>query len=42
MDADGLPINVQLVSAWLAESTILHLAALLEKASRVHDHRPNI
>jgi aspartyl-tRNA(Asn)/glutamyl-tRNA(Gln) amidotransferase subunit A len=22
--SDGLPINVQLVSSWLAESTILH------------------
>ena len=27
---EGLPINVQLVGSWLAESTILHLASLLE------------
>ncbi|NGZ83980.1 amidase [Duganella aceris] len=39
---DGLPIGVQLVSKWFAESTILHLAALLEAASPVRDLRPNI
>jgi aspartyl-tRNA(Asn)/glutamyl-tRNA(Gln) amidotransferase subunit A len=39
---DGLPIGVQLVSSWLAESTILHLAALLETASPVRDLHPNI
>jgi len=27
---DGLPIGVQLVAPWLAESTILHLASLLD------------
>jgi aspartyl-tRNA(Asn)/glutamyl-tRNA(Gln) amidotransferase subunit A len=39
---DGLPIGVQLASSWLAESTILHLASLLETASPVRDLRPNI
>ena len=39
---DGLPIGVQLVSSWFAESTILHLAALLETASPVRDLYPNI
>jgi aspartyl-tRNA(Asn)/glutamyl-tRNA(Gln) amidotransferase subunit A len=39
---DGLPIGVQLVSHWLAESTILHLASLLETASPVRDLHPNI
>jgi aspartyl-tRNA(Asn)/glutamyl-tRNA(Gln) amidotransferase subunit A len=39
---DGLPIGVQLVSTWLAESTILHLASLLETASPVRDLHPNI
>jgi aspartyl-tRNA(Asn)/glutamyl-tRNA(Gln) amidotransferase subunit A len=39
---DGLPIGVQLVSSWLAESTLLHLASLLETASPVRDLHPNI
>ncbi|MFC7556609.1 amidase [Pseudoroseomonas wenyumeiae] len=39
---EGLPINVQLVASWLAESTILHLAALLEAASPVRDLHPDI
>jgi aspartyl-tRNA(Asn)/glutamyl-tRNA(Gln) amidotransferase subunit A len=39
---DGLPIGVQLVSAWLAESTVLHLASLLEAVSPVRDLRPMI
>jgi aspartyl-tRNA(Asn)/glutamyl-tRNA(Gln) amidotransferase subunit A len=39
---EGLPIGVQLVSRWFAESTILHLASLLEAASTVRDLHPNI
>jgi aspartyl-tRNA(Asn)/glutamyl-tRNA(Gln) amidotransferase subunit A len=39
---EGLPINVQLVAGWLAESTILHLASLLEAASPVRDLQPDI
>ena len=39
---EGLPINVQLVGKWQAESTILHLAALLETASPVRNLHPEI
>lgn len=39
---DGLPIGVQLVSKWWAESTVLNLASLLETASPVRDLHPNI
>jgi aspartyl-tRNA(Asn)/glutamyl-tRNA(Gln) amidotransferase subunit A len=39
---DGMPINVQLVASWQAESTIFHLATLLEGASTVRDLRPNL
>lgn len=39
---DGMPINVQLVSSWQAESTILHLAGLLERASQFHGLRPSL
>ncbi|WP_354679147.1 hypothetical protein [Cupriavidus plantarum] len=37
---EGLPINVQLVGKWQAESTLLHLASLLESVSPVRDLRP--
>jgi aspartyl-tRNA(Asn)/glutamyl-tRNA(Gln) amidotransferase subunit A len=39
---EGLPINVQLVGSWLAESTILHLASLLESVSTVRDLHPDL
>lgn len=39
---EGLPINVQLVARWLAESTILHLASLLETISPVRGLHPRI
>jgi aspartyl-tRNA(Asn)/glutamyl-tRNA(Gln) amidotransferase subunit A len=39
---DGLPINVQFVGSWLAESTILHLASLLESVSPVRDLHPKL
>jgi aspartyl-tRNA(Asn)/glutamyl-tRNA(Gln) amidotransferase subunit A len=39
---DGLPIGVQIVSAWLAESTVLDIAARLEKVSPVRDLRPSL
>lgn len=39
---DGLPVSVQLVSPWLAESTILHLGALLEQVSPVRDLHPDL
>lgn len=38
----GLPIGVQLISKWSAESTILHLAALLEELSPARDLHPVI
>lgn len=37
---DGLPIAVQLVGSWLAESTILHVASLLESVSKVNSLHP--
>jgi aspartyl-tRNA(Asn)/glutamyl-tRNA(Gln) amidotransferase subunit A len=36
----GLPIGVQLVAGWYAESTILHIASLLEALSPVRDQHP--
>nr|WP_206612148.1 amidase family protein [Aureimonas ureilytica] len=39
---EGLPINVQIVGAWQAESTILHVASLLEGVSPVRDLFPEI
>lgn len=37
---EGLPINVQIVGSWQAESTILHVASLLESVSAVRDLHP--
>ena len=39
---DGLPINVQIVGTWQAESTILHVAALLESVSAVRGLHPTL
>ena len=39
---DGMPINVQLVGSWQAESTILHVASLLEAASPVRGLHPQL
>jgi aspartyl-tRNA(Asn)/glutamyl-tRNA(Gln) amidotransferase subunit A len=39
---DGMPIGIQLVSGWQAETTILQLAALLERVSPVRDLRPSL
>lgn len=39
---EGLPIGVQLVPTWLAESTVLHLAARLETLSPVRDLHPGL
>ncbi|WP_144147520.1 amidase [Paraburkholderia sp. BCC1884] len=39
---EGLPINVQIVGSWQAESTILHLASLLESVSPVRGQHPVI
>lgn len=40
--SDGLPIGVQLAAGWYSESTILHLASLLESLSPVRDLQPTI
>jgi len=39
---DGMPIGVQIVGSWQAESTILHVASLLEQVSPVKDLHPNL
>lgn len=38
--SDGMPIGVQLAATWHAESTILHIASLLETLSPVRDQHP--
>ncbi len=40
--SEGLPIGVQLVSKWFAESVILHLAHLLEMESSVRNVHPAV
>ncbi|WP_085070539.1 amidase [Pantoea alhagi] len=37
---EGMPVNVQIVGKWHAESTILHIASLLEAASPVKGLHP--
>jgi aspartyl-tRNA(Asn)/glutamyl-tRNA(Gln) amidotransferase subunit A len=37
-----LPINVQIVGSWFAESTILHVASLLESVSAVRGLHPTL
>jgi aspartyl-tRNA(Asn)/glutamyl-tRNA(Gln) amidotransferase subunit A len=37
---DGMPIGVQLAASWYSESTILHIASLLESLSPVRDQHP--
>lgn len=39
---EGLPINVQIVGMWQAESTILHIASLLENVSSTRAMRPQL
>lgn len=39
---EGLPINVQLVGSWQAETTILHAAPVLEGVSPVRSLRPSL
>jgi aspartyl-tRNA(Asn)/glutamyl-tRNA(Gln) amidotransferase subunit A len=39
---EGLPIAVQIVGSWFTESTILHIASLLESVSPFHGLHPAI
>ena len=39
---EGLPINVQLVGSWQAETTILHAASVLESVSPVRGLHPSL
>ncbi|WP_342147967.1 glutamyl-tRNA(Gln) amidotransferase [Methylorubrum sp. SB2] len=39
---EGLPINVQLVGSWQAETTLLHAAAVLEGMSPVRGLHPSL
>jgi aspartyl-tRNA(Asn)/glutamyl-tRNA(Gln) amidotransferase subunit A len=39
---DGLPIGVQIVASWLAESTVLKVAALLGEVSPVRNLHPTL
>ncbi|MEA5404097.1 amidase [Arcicella sp. DC2W] len=38
---EGLPINIQIVGSWFAESTILYVASLLEKLSPTQGLHPS-
>ena len=40
--SEGMPIAVQLVGRWLGESTILHVASMLETVSEVRDLHPGL
>jgi aspartyl-tRNA(Asn)/glutamyl-tRNA(Gln) amidotransferase subunit A len=39
---DGLPIGVQVIASWLAESSVFDVARRLERLSRVRDLHPDI
>lgn len=39
---EGLPINVQIVGSWQAESTILHIASLQESVGQVRGINPSL
>ena len=38
--SEQLPINIQLVSRWLDEDTILRLGLLIESGNKVHNRHP--
>ncbi|KAK4235240.1 hypothetical protein C8A03DRAFT_46580 [Achaetomium macrosporum] len=40
--SEGMPINVQIVGSWYAESTVLHVASLLEGVSAVKGLFPKL
>src|ERR1700733_7384532 len=39
---EGMPIGLQIVGSWQTESTILHIASILEQVSPVGDLHPNL
>ena len=41
-NSEQLPINVQLVSRWLDESTILQLGSIIEAGNHIDHRRPNL
>ncbi|MGZ8465937.1 MAG: amidase [Candidatus Binatia bacterium] len=40
MDADGLPIGMQLIGTWFADQTVLNTAAAYQSATAWHDCKP--
>jgi aspartyl-tRNA(Asn)/glutamyl-tRNA(Gln) amidotransferase subunit A len=40
--SEKLPINVQLVSKWFDETTILRLGQLIESSTDAHNRHPNL
>jgi aspartyl-tRNA(Asn)/glutamyl-tRNA(Gln) amidotransferase subunit A len=40
--SEGLPINVQIVGKWQAETTVLHVASLLESVSPTRGMHPQL
>jgi aspartyl-tRNA(Asn)/glutamyl-tRNA(Gln) amidotransferase subunit A len=42
ISSEQLPINIQLVSRWLDEDTILRLGALLERTGGIGPRHPEI
>jgi len=42
LSSEQLPINIQLVSRWLDEATILRLGALLERSGGLGERHPSI
>jgi aspartyl-tRNA(Asn)/glutamyl-tRNA(Gln) amidotransferase subunit A len=40
--SEQLPINVQLVSRWLDEATILRLGSLIEAGNKAQHRHPNL
>lgn len=40
--SETLPINVQLISKWFDEATILHLGQVIQSATDAHNRHPNL
>jgi aspartyl-tRNA(Asn)/glutamyl-tRNA(Gln) amidotransferase subunit A len=41
LSSEQLPIDIQLISKWLDEATILRLGALLERKGGIGDRHPS-